>query len=63
MMTDAKKFEEANRDAIPLMAVEFIGDDNAGFAQTFALNLRHIITDGATGKKYRPVKVVLEEVR
>ena len=62
MIIDAKTFEEANKDNIPLMEVEFIGENNPAFAEMFANNLQHIITDSATGRRYRAVKVILEEV-
>lgn len=59
---DPKTFAELNRDNIPLMEVEFIGGDNPEFGAMFANNLRHIIKDNTTGKRYRPVKVILEEI-
>lgn len=59
---DPKRFEELNRDDVPLAEVEFIGEDNPAFAAQIANNLRHVTTDDS-GRRYRLVKIVLEEVR
>lgn len=61
VMIDPQRFEELNRDDVPPAEVEFIGEANPAFGAQIANNLRHVTTDSA-GRRYRLVKMVLEEV-
>lgn len=59
---DPERFAEINRDDVPLAEVEFIGEDNQAFGAEIANNLRHVTTDAKTGRRYRLIKMILEEV-
>jgi hypothetical protein len=61
VMIEPKRFEELNRDNVPLAEVEFIGEANPDFGAEIANNLRHVTTDNH-GRRYRLVKMILEEV-
>ena len=61
VVIDPERFAELNRDDVPLAEVEFIGEDNPEFGRQIAQNLRHVTTDDK-GRRYRLVKMVLEEV-
>ena len=59
-----ERFAELNRDEVPLADVEFIGsEDNPEFGVFIANNLRHVTTDPKTGRRYRLVKMILEEAK
>lgn len=61
VVINPERFAELNRDDVPLAEVEFVGEDNPEFGAQVAQNLRHVTTDGK-GRRYRLVKMVLEEV-
>jgi len=61
IVIEPRHFIELNVDNVPLAEVDFIGEANPDFAAMIANNLRHILT-ASDGRRYRPVKLIFEEV-